>query len=155
VGGIIGYARTGSVPSIAAGLTVGALVSLPPSLHSSSCHRPFARSPSCIQERILTNVQIVRSRRLSHSEETAIRHRASAPSISAAGWIIYPQGDQDWKAASDRTGCAGCHRADRLRKGVLGLEIRGGRSNACGLERCNRRGRLKVRKRNNMRNDCN
>lgn len=28
VGGIIGYARTGSVPSIAAGLTVGILVSL-------------------------------------------------------------------------------------------------------------------------------
>jgi Transmembrane proteins 14C len=39
VGGIIGYARTGSIPSITAGLTVGALVSIhPPSFLHPHLH---------------------------------------------------------------------------------------------------------------------
>lgn len=50
VGGVAGYARTGSVPSIAAGLTVGALVSLPVSPGTSprliSCSTAWAATAS-------------------------------------------------------------------------------------------------------------
>jgi Transmembrane proteins 14C len=56
VGGIIGYARTGSIPSITAGLTVGALVSIPP---------PSTHTPTSVYE-AHTEISPVWSRWLPH-----------------------------------------------------------------------------------------
>jgi hypothetical protein len=68
-------------------------------------------------------MQSVWARRLPHPKQTAIRHRASTARISDAGWIIYPESDEVWKAASDWVECAGRNGATRVWEGVLGLEV--------------------------------
>jgi hypothetical protein len=73
-GGITGYVRTGSVPSIAAGVTVGTLV-FPSFLYASFVAR--------------SHLHLVRSRWPSHSKPPAIWRRTRPSRLHSPGWIFH------------------------------------------------------------------
>lgn len=104
----MGYVRTGSVPSIAAGLTVGALVSL------CAFHAPTSNADS----------RVVRSRWLQNPKETAIRHRACPNCFDYTRGKQHSSCDQDRKAASCWPQCAGRKWTVCVWKSVYGQSLR-------------------------------
>jgi hypothetical protein len=108
-GGITGYARTGSVPSIAAGVTVGSLV----------CHQ-FHRSPSdpssLSQTTPPTNFQLhkqvpnvlpVYTRWPAHPLARPIRCRTRAPGLYYPRWKLDPPCGEDTEASPGWIECFG------------------------------------------------
>ncbi|KAK2740348.1 hypothetical protein FQN55_008929 [Onygenales sp. PD_40] len=59
LGGIIGYARTGSIPSIAAGLSVGALYAL--SYYRQQGHQPYGEELALLASTVLAGSSIPRA----------------------------------------------------------------------------------------------
>jgi hypothetical protein len=108
-GGITGYIRTGSVPSIAAGVTVGALVRVPQ--HQLPSPSPLLsiisreKIPKLTQ--ILFTNEIVRSRRLQDAEPTDVWGGDGAVGQSGAGGEFDTEGDQVAEAVADRA-VVGC-----------------------------------------------
>jgi len=90
-GGIMGYVRTRSVPSLVAGSAVGILCK-----RTSSSWRRSCASLSYV--RLLTSAR--RHRRLSPPKPRALRHRAEPARLYYSRWICHPSGYQTQKARS-------------------------------------------------------
>lgn len=119
IGGVTGYVRTGSVPSIAAGLTVGALVCIPVHLFPLTYLSPRLRL-------VLTHIcQIVRPGRLPHLETPTIRCRTRLARIRHPSRQQYPSRHQDWKTSPGRSERSRRHRPVHIREGVPGKIERG------------------------------
>ena len=103
--------RTGSVPSIAAGLTVGALVSTMQELRTTfdlSTNTSFA----------------VRTRRLSDPEETPLWYRTRSPGKRGPGRKQHSPSDQDGQAPTRRIEHTGCDRLGGVWQGLAGPEMK-------------------------------
>jgi uncharacterized membrane protein (UPF0136 family) len=85
-GGTFGYIKTGSVPSIAAGITVGVLVS-----------RFTYITSRC---RGTTNSLQVSHRWLPHPNQAAIWSRARTPCLNRPCWFLYPKSFEEPKASA-------------------------------------------------------
>lgn len=111
-GGITGYVRTGSIPSVTAGVTVGALVSW--SFHTNL---------------ICPNRGTVRLGRPPHSEQPGIWCRISTPRLHYPRRFIHSKSYQDPEAASRGSERAGSLWPVRLRQCVqtciVGVAARG------------------------------
>lgn len=86
-GGITGYVRTGSVPSVAAGVSVGTLVR-------------YDSLPAIAV--IALTLQIVHSRRPPHPQCPALRRRTRPPRIHRARWKFVSSCTEDSEAATHR-----------------------------------------------------
>ena len=78
----MGYVKSGSIPSITAGLTVGSLV------YISYISHP------CITKQSSTNNGKVPTRRLSNSGQEDLRSRACSSCLHHPGWIIHSEGTE-------------------------------------------------------------
>ncbi|KAL8907158.1 MAG: hypothetical protein Q9207_001580 [Kuettlingeria erythrocarpa] len=134
-GGITGYARTGSIPSIAAGVTVGALVRrlsslrfpnptcsvVTPSIHSNTRASVSTTGPLTDGMRVKT----VRTRRSARSKPAALRLGTCARGFVYTGRIVVSQGGEDDEAVADWVECRGGIRAVQVRDAVAGTGVRG------------------------------
>ncbi|MCJ1234659.1 hypothetical protein MMC14_002620 [Varicellaria rhodocarpa] len=111
-GGITGYIRTGSIPSIAAGCTVGALVHLP-SLPFHHIHHITLTNPH-------PSPQTVRPRRLPSPKTSTVRYRTRAAGVSGVGGEFYPQSDSVGETVACGVECAGAVRAGAVWECVEG-----------------------------------
>jgi hypothetical protein len=98
-GGITGYARTGSVPSIAAGVTVGALV-CPHSTYNPHPVLVIVRNNHLI---IQLTSPLVHPRRLAYPLSRPVRCRTRTPSFHHSCWKFDPPRIEDAEAASGWT----------------------------------------------------
>lgn len=119
-GGITGYVRTGSVPSIAAGVTVGSLVcphSTAPPSHPSSI--PYTPHPTNLQlHEQVPNDLPVHTRRPAHPLARPIRCRTRAPSLYHPRWKLDPPCAEDTEASPGWIECFGALWAVGLWDGV-------------------------------------
>lgn len=100
-GGLTGYIRTGSVPSVAAGVTVGALVRL----LFPVIFFPFSPNPP---QKFLSILRVaVRSRWLSHPAATTIWRGAGIAGQCDTSWVKCTQGDSVGETAADWVECCG------------------------------------------------
>jgi hypothetical protein len=98
-GGITGYARTGSVPSIAAGVTVGSLVC------PHSIYNPHPVLVTIHNNRLTIQLTSppVHPRRLAHPLSRPVRCRTCTPSFHHSRWKFDPPRTEDAEAASGWT----------------------------------------------------
>ncbi|KAF3399357.1 hypothetical protein DPV78_006664 [Talaromyces pinophilus] len=91
LGGIIGYARTGSIPSIAAGLSVGALYLL--SLFRLRNNQPYAEEIGLLASTVLAGSSVPRALRLRKPVPIALSV------VATYGLVIFGLAFRDKRAA--------------------------------------------------------